>query len=308
VATTDLATTQFICIDRWRRCTNYWCDVNCRHNPSYCPRSFCRGQAVAPPIPPPPPPAPLPVTRDPKCLAGLVGVYYSSATNRGDDQSVKGSSVCCPASCGTCGGLGCKDRPGGKDACCADHLHANSGSCKRNMPPCIGVDMSTTKTTELDAVEGAAPATTELDSDTSVATTDLATTQFICIDRWRRCTNYWCDVNCRHNPSYCPRSFCRGQAVAPPIPPPPPPAPLPVTRDPKCLAGLVGVYYSSATNRGDDQSVKGSSVCCPASCGTCGGLGCKDRPGGKDACCSDKVFEGGRECANSMAPCRFVDI
>merc|ERR1712153_38339 len=170
--------------------------------------------------------------------------------------------------------------------------HADSGP--------LGSATTLSSSTELVAIP--------LDSDASVATTDLAATQFICIDRWRRCTNYWCDVNCRHNPSYCPRSFCRGQAVAPPIPPPPPPAPLPVTTDPKCLTGLVGVYYSSATNRGDDQSVKGSSICCPSSCGTCGGLGCKDRPGGKDACCSDKVFEGGRECANSMAPCRFVDI
>merc|ERR1711934_1321581 len=290
----------FKCIDRWRRCTDQWCKVNCNHKPAYCPRSYCRAAAVAPPVPPKPPPPP-PSNNDPKCIEGLTGVYYSSATARGDAESVKGNAVCCPASCGQCGGAACASRPGGA-ACCADKVFAMGKKCSENKAPCVGVDV-----TELDAVDSNLHTETELDILRSVTPTTQLGAKFKCIDRWRRCTDQWCTVNCNHRPAYCPPGFCRGVAVAPPVPPPPPPTPPPVDKDPKCLTGLMGVYYSSSTQRGDGESVKGSAICCPASCGQCGGAKCAERPGGA-ACCSDKVFATGKQCASNMPPCVGVAL
>ena len=132
--------------------------------------------------------------------------------------------------------------------------------------------------------------------------------QYTCIDRWHRCTNNWCDVNCNHNPSYCPWSFCRAAATAPKAPPKPPPVPPPTNKDPMCLGGVMGVYYSSATSRGDATSVKGNAICCPKECGTCGGEDCGGRPGGASACCADKVFASGKQCASNTAPCVGVDL
>merc|ERR1711924_291241 len=31
---------RFICIDRYKRCTDNWCTVNCNHGPSFCPKSY----------------------------------------------------------------------------------------------------------------------------------------------------------------------------------------------------------------------------------------------------------------------------
>merc|ERR1712166_918112 len=44
---------RYICIDKWKRCTDNWCTVNCNHGPSFCPKSYCLGQKSPPPPPPP---------------------------------------------------------------------------------------------------------------------------------------------------------------------------------------------------------------------------------------------------------------
>merc|ERR1712166_433725 len=43
---------RYICIDKWKRCTDNWCTVNCNHGPSFCPKSYCLGQKSPPPPPP----------------------------------------------------------------------------------------------------------------------------------------------------------------------------------------------------------------------------------------------------------------
>merc|ERR1712194_650169 len=42
---------------------------------------------------------------------------------------------------------------------------------------------------------------------------------------------------------------------------------------------------------------KKKKVCCPLSCGTCGGSGCSGRPGGKSACCGGGIRPTGTMCA-----------
>ena len=44
------------------------------------------------------------------------------------------------------------------------------------------------------------------------------------------------------------------------------------------------------------------SLCCAKSCGTCGGSGCSNRPGGKTNCCAGEIT---KTCGlNQKAPCR----
>jgi hypothetical protein len=54
--------------------------------------------------------------------------------------------------------------------------------------------------------------------------------------------------------------------------------------DPTCQHGIL-------SKLGD-----GREVCCAASCGSCGGTGCNDRPGGGAACCGGTISKDGRSC------------
>lgn len=47
------------------------------------------------------------------------------------------SDVCCPLSCGSCGGTGCSDRPGGAAACCVGAIRDSNRSCEEFAPPCV---------------------------------------------------------------------------------------------------------------------------------------------------------------------------
>ena len=50
--------------------------------------------------------------------------------------------------------------------------------------------------------------------------------------------------------------------------------------------------------------VQNGEVCCNLSCGTCGGTGCFERPGGRDNCCVANIQERGLLCSvSSAAPC-----
>ena len=57
-----------------------------------------------------------------------------------------------------------------------------------------------------------------------------------------------------------------------------------------CSNGLPGVEHEG--------------ICCNLSCGTCGGTGCFERPGGRDNCCVSSIEDSGRLCSNvGAAPC-----
>lgn len=45
------------------------------------------------------------------------------------------------------------------------------------------------------------------------------------------------------------------------------------------------------------------TVCCAASCGTCGGTGCSSLPGGAEACCAGPIADAGQPCNEFEAPC-----
>lgn len=45
--------------------------------------------------------------------------------------------ICCPDTCGQCGGPGCSARPGGGDKCCTNIIKANGRKCNKVGPPCV---------------------------------------------------------------------------------------------------------------------------------------------------------------------------
>ena len=64
----------------------------------------------------------------------LSGLFVGDPTCK---KGVKAGTYCCAASCRTCGGTGCSQRPGGAAACCTGSIKQSGRSCKYNLPPCI---------------------------------------------------------------------------------------------------------------------------------------------------------------------------
>eukprot|EP01083_Nonionella_stella_P019334 53772_1 len=52
-----------------------------------------------------------------------------------------------------------------------------------------------------------------------------------------------------------------------------------------------------------DRGVIKQDTCCAFSCGTCGGTGCSDRPGGAEKCCQTPIRDSNETCDHSVAPC-----
>jgi hypothetical protein len=44
-------------------------------------------------------------------------------------------------------------------------------------------------------------------------------------------------------------------------------------------------------------------ACCASSCGSCGGVGCEQRPGGESSCCTHAIAASERMCNDLSAPC-----
>ena len=63
-----------------------------------------------------------------------------------------------------------------------------------------------------------------------------------------------------------------------------------VASAPECPAGSIPGKHGVAT-------------CCPAACFRCGGRGCEERAGGRQACCALDVQKAGRPCNGTAPPC-----
>lgn len=46
-------------------------------------------------------------------------------------------NTCCKIECGSCGGSGCGDRPGGESNCCSSYIKDANKSCEDSVPPCM---------------------------------------------------------------------------------------------------------------------------------------------------------------------------
>lgn len=73
--------------------------------------------------------------------AGADGGEVDGGTDVGPDtpltcEGIASGEVCCPSTCGECGGVGCDMRPGGAACCFIDVLYSER-SCRDNPPPCV---------------------------------------------------------------------------------------------------------------------------------------------------------------------------
>ena len=65
---------------------------------------------------------------------------------------------------------------------------------------------------------------------------------------------------------------------------------------------LMSIVFFKDCSAYDGIPNSSGSVCCGKNCGTCGGSGCRNRPGGATKCCSGEIT---KTCGlNQKAPCR----
>jgi len=82
-----------------------------------------------------PPSTPTSTTSSPTTTTTRTETTTSSQTSSGNWCSMgvtntnQDTTVCCPASCGTCGGDGCGGRPGGAENCCTGHIVRSNSFC-----------------------------------------------------------------------------------------------------------------------------------------------------------------------------------
>lgn len=79
----------------------------------------------------------------------------------------------------------------------------------------------------------------------------------------------------------------------------------PLTPDPFSprFTNILVLYRTGQTCSNGLAGYEASDVCCPLSCGQCGGSGCSERG---DGCCTSKVKDSGVKCSESnSAPCNI---
>jgi len=81
------------------------------------------------------------------CLLWVVGIHLISGRHQspwrhcpaGGKSSSSIHNVCCDSACGSCGGRGCDQRPGGRDRCCASEVIQSNQPCSLSPPPCVPI-------------------------------------------------------------------------------------------------------------------------------------------------------------------------
>ena len=75
-----------------------------------------------------------------RVLAATIALRMVSSAPECPAGSIPGShgvAACCPTACGHCGGRGCEERDGGRQACCALDVQRTGHSCNDTAPPCV---------------------------------------------------------------------------------------------------------------------------------------------------------------------------
>ena len=80
---------------------------------------------------------PLHVMRVLAVAAALPIVASEWECPAGSISGSHGVAACCPAACGHCGGRGCEEREGGRQACCALDIQTAGRACNGAAPPCV---------------------------------------------------------------------------------------------------------------------------------------------------------------------------
>jgi hypothetical protein len=216
-------------------------------------------------------------------------VEASASTARRDACSAIGGisdasgMFCCDSTCGACGGSGCESREGGAEGCCADNLSADNVPCGH--PPCLMHTYAQAQS-----------------RDAQVFSEQCASRGGVPDASGLKC----CAASC---------GACGGEGCA-----------LRPGGAELCCGDNIGAANVSCgepacTFQSNPRSVKARSnacedlggllepnglACCPASCGSCGGVDCASRPGGAQACCGDNIGEANEVCGHP--PCLMFAV
>ena len=273
------------------------------------------------PLPPPPsPPPPSPPFSPPLppatwCDTGLWGLGGADG-------------VCCPSSCGKCGGLDCAELPGGHASCCPAGLIAAGHYCTTIeetscLIPNVGVPLppasppnvprtwcDTGVLVNLGGGAGACLAAMCGPDAGRPGCNKLPGGPTQCckgpiIAAGRTCEDYD-DTLCLLplSPPAPPPSPRPSKPPPPPPPSPSPPPPEPTLPPPSPTAPPPSVPPSEPPlppTTWCDQGFWGLGgdwgVCCALSCGRCGGTNCGDLPGGAGACCPSGIVSSKKQCS-----------
>ncbi len=234
---------------------------NCCGGPIIASGRLCDETGFPCVISDPPTPAPVeasPSPADPTCANG-----------------VSSQNVCCPASCGTCGGTGCSSRPGAS-LCCGGTVLSLGLSCDDSGPPCT-ISPASTSTTP-------APITPS-DPDPDCLTGVLKDN--ICYDSGCQTVG---GSGCGADP--LGGHFCCGGVIA--------------SSGRDCsVVGTPCVIETIVDSPSDPDCSFGmlkNDICCSADCTVCTGKGCGSGVG-PDYCCATQIRASGLSCDNNLAPC-----
>lgn len=186
--------------------------------------------------------------------------------------------MCCASTCGSCGGTGCEGREGGADGCCSDNLDAANVPCGE--PPCLMETHAQAQAREAQVFSAECKAHGGVPDSSGL-----------------KCCAASCGTcggdGCTSRPGGA--DMCCGDNLG---------AANQMCGDPACVFHTNPREAEARANAckalGGVADPSGLA-CCPASCGSCGGLGCDSRPGGAASCCGDQIDEANELCGNP--PC-----
>ena len=182
------------------------------------------------------------------------------------------AAACCTARCGNCGGPGCGSRPGGGRECCGSVINTRNRPCDSVGPPCI--------------------IQSDPNCETGLRNRRLG---LCCASECGQCGGVNGD-GCEGRFNVPAGVSTAGRCCTAEIEIanrscsdfPPPCTLAPRQPDPQCT-----------------QGIRNGNICCQRRCGTCGGRGCGQRPGGGNNCCLSRIQDPrrARSCALNEAPC-----
>ena len=250
------------------------------------------------------------------------------------NNGILNGNICCTTSCGSCGGSGCGSRDGGPSNCCGSQITKAGNSCSDQSAPCLvtATPSPTLKPTTSPTEIGQTPSPTVfVNSDPFCDNGILSPSGDVCCEsQCGTCGGSGCSSRPGGGSSCCEgtietaNNLCIDNTAPcvmtditkfPTLSPSSSPT-VYITPSPTQTGETFNPTYSPTLhptqtptiNMGDlmcDNGILSPSgdVCCESQCGTCGGSGCGDRPGGSSSCCEGTIEKSNILCIDNQAPC-----
>ena len=204
-----------------------------------------------------------------------------------------GAFACCPAACGTCGGTGCEDRPGGMRECCMYSLVAANKKCEdATSVACIvpGLDSGAATPSKEERHEALETVTEKIE-----AAKDIHSAQYMCKQYGEQCDQA---EKLAAAAAAAKKALAEEESKAKEH--------AQQERNAKVDAVQLGGYCANGltnplTDEYRDATNGGAFACCPAQCNKCGGVGCEGQPGGAGQCCAYGLVERNVKCEDTSS-------